>query len=61
MCFVGRRSGLYRSNDGGDTWQTVYDSLGLEMPLPTLAVALSPEFERDRTVFSGVLGGVLVP
>ena len=59
MCFAARPSGLYRSEDGGLTWHNAYGSLSLETPLPTGAVALSPSFATDRTVFAGVPGGIL--
>ena len=58
-CFAARRSGLYRSDDGGVTWGDAYASLELEAPLPTPAVSLSPAFERDATLFAGVHGAVL--
>jgi photosystem II stability/assembly factor-like uncharacterized protein len=58
ICFAARRSGLYRSDDGGVTWNSAYDSLGLEAPLPTMAVAISPTFKSDNNVFGGVPGGV---
>jgi photosystem II stability/assembly factor-like uncharacterized protein len=54
-----RSSGLYRSEDGGLTWHGAYGSLNLQTPLPTAAVALSPGFASDRTVFAGVPGGIL--
>ena len=59
LCFVARQSGLYRSADGGRTWQDAYESLNLSAPLPTASVALSPDFEQDQTVFAGVAGAVL--
>jgi photosystem II stability/assembly factor-like uncharacterized protein len=59
ICFAACRSGLYRSDDGGITWHSIYDSLGLEDPLPTMAVVISPDFESDNNVFGGVLGGVI--
>jgi photosystem II stability/assembly factor-like uncharacterized protein len=58
ICFAARRSGLYRSDDGGATWHFTYDSLGLEAPLPTMAVAVSPAFKSDHIVFGGVPGGI---
>ncbi|MBN1148232.1 MAG: hypothetical protein JXA78_13325 [Anaerolineales bacterium] len=58
--FEARHSGLYRSQDGGKTWQYAYESLGGGEPIPTHAVVLSPEFESDGKVFAGVPGGVLV-
>ena len=59
VCFAARMSGLYCSEDGGATWSFAYNSLKLTGPLPTLAVALSPDFEHDRSVFAGAPGGVL--
>jgi photosystem II stability/assembly factor-like uncharacterized protein len=60
-CFAARASGLFRSVDGGRTWQDAYQSLvtGPDA-LSTSSVAFSPEFERDRVVFAGVPGGVVV-
>ena len=59
VCFAARPSGLYRSDDGGLTWQPAYASLGLETPLTTVTVAVSPNFGADRSVFAGVPGGIL--
>jgi photosystem II stability/assembly factor-like uncharacterized protein len=59
VCFAARGSGLYRSQDGGETWQDAYEALKLKAPLPTMAVVVSPDFGGDRTVFTGVPGGIL--
>jgi photosystem II stability/assembly factor-like uncharacterized protein len=59
VCFAARRSGLYRSEDGGSTWRSAYEALELETPLATMAVAESPSFESDHSVFAGVPGGIL--
>jgi photosystem II stability/assembly factor-like uncharacterized protein len=59
VCFAARRSGLYRSEDGGSTWRSAYEALALEAPLATMAVAVSPSFESDQSVFAGVPGGCL--
>jgi photosystem II stability/assembly factor-like uncharacterized protein len=59
ICFAARAAGLFRSNDGGHTWQDAYASLNLDGPLPTAAVALSPQFETDRMVFAGGAGAIL--
>lgn len=65
VCFAARMSGLYRSDDGGATWRFVYESLEGEQarlddaPVATTAVALSPAFASDRSVFAGVQGAVL--
>ena len=58
--FAARHSGLYCSQDGGKTWQLAYEGLNIQEPIPTHAVALSPDFDEDKVVLSGVTGGVLV-
>lgn len=58
-CFAARMSGLYRSVDGGKTWETAYQTLNLAEPLPTLCVALPPNFKQEPSVFAGYNGGVL--
>jgi photosystem II stability/assembly factor-like uncharacterized protein len=57
--FAARNSGLYRTDDGGRTWQMAYQSLGLSEPVPTLTVAMSPDFEHDPRIFAGLSGGIL--
>ena len=59
LCYVARRSGLYRSTDGGLTWEDAYDSLSLAAPLGTLCVALSSDMNETLHVYAGVLGGIL--
>jgi len=59
ICFAAQASGLYRSEDGGITWHSVYDSLELEQALATTAVAVSPDFATDQTLFAGAPGGIL--
>jgi photosystem II stability/assembly factor-like uncharacterized protein len=56
--FAARNSGLYRSEDGGQTWQTTYQALNISEPLPTLAVAISPDFAHDPRLFAGLSGGI---
>jgi photosystem II stability/assembly factor-like uncharacterized protein len=59
MLFAGVLSGqLYQSLDGGFTWQ----DLSAGLPAGTVwvrALALSPDFERDGTLFAGLDGGVI--
>lgn len=55
VCFAACASGLYRSADGGETWQR----LPASSERVTTALALSPAFARDRSVFAAVKGGVL--
>jgi len=59
ICFAGRASGLYRSDDGGVTWRALFGGLNLTGPLAAMAVTVSPGFEADRCVFVGVQGGIL--
>lgn len=56
--FAARNSGLYRSDDGGRNWQMAYQSLDISEPLPTLTVAISPDFEHDPRLFVGLSGGI---
>jgi photosystem II stability/assembly factor-like uncharacterized protein len=66
ICFAARGSGLYRSDDGGESWTYLYTSLELTSPLPTTSVVLTPGCaggEQDQSagyeIFAGVPGGVL--
>jgi hypothetical protein len=59
ICFAGKVSGLYRSDDGGANWRSLYDSLNIDAPLATPSVVVSPAFPSDQTVIAGVQGGVL--
>ena len=60
VCFAAKASGLYRSLDGGKTWQDAFRSLNLQEPQAISSVALSPAFETDRLVLAGTKGGVLI-
>ncbi len=55
ICFAACGSGLYRSRDGGHSWELLRTS---SEPVTT-AVALSPAFAEDHSVFATVKGGVL--
>ncbi len=52
--YAARASGLYRSQDGGETWEDTFSPLKLAQPLTTTAVATV-----GNTVFAGVKGAVL--
>lgn len=58
MCFAALSSGLYRSNDGGSTWQLTNQSLAPHSAMHSTAVAVSPEFAHDNLVISGFNGGI---
>jgi photosystem II stability/assembly factor-like uncharacterized protein len=59
IVFAASQTGLFRSNDGGQTWRNTFDSLNLPEPLAASAVAISPNFQIDNHVFVAALGGVL--
>jgi photosystem II stability/assembly factor-like uncharacterized protein len=57
--FAARNTGLYRSQDGGTSWQFSFDSLELEAPLAVSCVSLAPNFAEMPHVFAAGPGGVL--
>jgi photosystem II stability/assembly factor-like uncharacterized protein len=66
ICFAARETGLVRSEDGGETWHSAYDSLQLVSPLPTTCVVCPVKHfpqngssSSDEIVFAGTNGGVL--
>jgi photosystem II stability/assembly factor-like uncharacterized protein len=59
LLFAARDSGLYHSRDGGKTWESAYGEMNLSERLPTLAVAIPPDFESSHTLFAGIPGGIL--
>jgi photosystem II stability/assembly factor-like uncharacterized protein len=58
-CFAARTSGLFRSSDGGHTWEAAYTSLNTRQALPTTAIVLAPDFTHESTVFAGLNGAIL--
>ena len=54
-CFAACNSGLYRSLDKGCSWKLLRTSA----EKATTAVAVSPQFATDRSVFAAVKGGIL--
>lgn len=59
VCFAAQISGLYRSTDGGETWQPAFMVLGLPEIPPALAVAVPPDTAEARDVLVGVNGGIV--
>ena len=58
LIFAAKKSGLYRSNDKGQTWTNAYASLQLNVPLPTTYVAVS-SVDAALYVFACVAGNLL--
>jgi len=59
IVFAATQTGMFRSDDGGQTWRNSFESLNLSEPLAVSAVAISPNFHTDNHVFAAALGGVL--
>ena len=57
--FAAARSGLRRSEDGGQTWTDGLADLALSGPLPITSLAVSPAYDHDGLVFAGTAGGIL--
>ena len=55
ICFAACASGLYRSRDGGQSWE----SLGIGTKLAVTGLAVSPDYGHDRSLFAAVQGGIL--
>ncbi|MCR4407354.1 MAG: hypothetical protein NUW24_10595 [Anaerolineae bacterium] len=59
--FVAGGGGIFRSTDGGVSWQQLHGGLPLgryyEYYAPTISLALSPDFATDRTLFAGIFVG----
>lgn len=56
--YIARHSGLFCSQPADDVEQNLYKSWLPDQPLPTLALALSPEFAIDGLILAGINGGV---
>lgn len=68
LCFAAGDQGLFRSDDGGMSWRSAYDALGVPAPLPTTAVVIAPtgaptpcvpEAAARRELFAAVHGAIL--
>jgi hypothetical protein len=58
ICFAAHTRGVSRSEDGGVSWYSAFDSLALETPLQATSVAVSPCFRSDGLVLAGLPGGI---
>ncbi len=54
--FAARQSGLYRSEDGGQTWELLQIS---QDSISVTAIALAPNFGSIPYIFAGIKGGVV--
>ena len=59
LLFAAKRSGLFYSADGGRNWESAYKRLQTREALPTIAIALSPDFTQEPHIFSGLNGAIL--
>jgi len=55
ILFAGSAAGLFRSGDGGDTWQQLILPLSPDN-VSVVALAVSPDFGTDQTIFVSVKG-----
>ena len=60
VCFAANDQGLYKTQDGCQTWENTFDVISKGTTLSCTSVALSPDYEKDNMLFAGVKGGVLV-
>ena len=58
LAFAAKKSGLYRSNDKGKTWEDAFSSLNLSAPLPITFTAVAPAGEITY-VFACAEGQIL--
>ena len=59
MCFAARAGGLFCSFDYGQAWELAYRNLKAGEALPTVAIAVAPDFEHEPAVFAGLNGAIL--
>ena len=60
VIFAARTTGLFRSDDGGKTWQRTLAELATDRLVAVTAVAVPIDFERDHTVICGMAGALLI-
>lgn len=59
-CFAACASGLFRSRDGGGSWDLLSIPAAQDGErLIATALAISPQFHSDKAVFAAVKGGIL--
>jgi photosystem II stability/assembly factor-like uncharacterized protein len=60
VIFSAHNSGLFRSDDGGQSWKQAINLPEADQGVAVTAVALPADFERDHTVLCGLAGGLLI-
>lgn len=58
--FAAANTGLFRSTDGGDTWQSVTGQLGFTGAVAATSLAVAPDFDHQPVVYAGLAGGLLL-
>ena len=58
-CLIANDSGLHRSQDGGQTWENIFNKISQGKSISCTAAAFSPDYANDRTIFAGVNGSIL--
>jgi len=59
ILFAARPSGLYRSEDQGQTWNLATQSISLDASFTATSVAVPPGEEDSQVIFAGMAGGIL--
>ena len=59
VCFAACSNGLWRSDDGGRSWEALQLPRENGEALLVTALAVSPGFAQDRSVYAAVKGGIL--
>lgn len=59
VLWAAKGSGLYRFEDDGVSWTTAHDSLALDGPVATTAIAATPGEGAGASLFAGIPGAVL--
>ena len=58
ICFAATQTGLLKSSDFGETWESAFASLPEAENIPVTAVALSSSVGTDGTLFAAIPGGI---
>ena len=59
LIFVASQAGLFKSNDGGASWESIYNNTPFAQDTPTTSLALSRDFAKDQTLFAAISGAIV--